>query len=104
MDPHKITIKVCGGEVLTTKTAGSLIRKLKEIGTGSFEFDVEKLFENSDPLCPIDSYSLKSKTGGAFESSDAVKLLSKTLSIDKSSPIEIKFNIEASTSGGVKGS
>ena len=93
MDPQKIKIKVCGNEILTTKNVGSLTRKLKEIETGLIKFDVEKLFENSDPLCPIDSYSLKSETGGAFESSDAIKLSNKTLTIDKSSPIEIKFKV-----------
>ena len=98
MDPKLVTIKICGMEIVTTVKVGEIKKFLEEPEPGIFTYEMDKLFENTDPLCPLGDFTLTSG-GNPLPSivgdKLGIKLEKKTLTIDKSKPLETKFYVEA---------
>jgi len=57
MHPLPIKLKVCGNEIVSPKSKDPIINLLPTPIIGQFKYEVDMLFDNSDPKCPLD-YSL----------------------------------------------
>ena len=97
MNPSAINIKVCGNEIITAKDTITI--SLSRPKTGEISYDVSTFFGNSDPKCPIETYSILSEAGVAL-SNPSLKLNDLKLTIDTSKSVKINFSVGATSSGG----
>jgi hypothetical protein len=90
-----ISIKVCGNEVISLKKLEPLKVIVYQSPGAKFSYDdVTDLFKTSDPLCKVDSYKLYAKTGSALYET-AIVLNGNKLSIDKTNPLLVNFELQA---------